>query len=216
MRKQFMVLGVGRFGSAVAIELERLGHEVLAIDRSERAIEAVADYVTHAVTADVTDLEVLRTLGAQDFDAAVVAIGADERSSIMATVLLKKLGVRFVLAKAQNQLHGDILTMVGADRVIYPERETGIRVAHSLTMPLAKDYFDVGPGYGLAKVVVDQRMAGKTLAELDLRERYGVTPLFLRRGDRVIMNPHREERVQVGDELTIAGRDEQLQQVLLL
>ncbi len=214
MRRQIIVIGVGRFGSAVAIELERLGHEVLAIDRSSQAIEAVADYVTHAVTADVTDQETLRELGAQDFDAAVVAIGTDERSSIMATVLLKKLGVKFVLAKAQNALHGDILSMVGADRVVYPERETGIRVAHSLTMPLAKDYFDVGPGYGLAKVLVDSRLAGKTLEELDLRGRFGVTPLFLRRGDHVTMNPHREERLRLGDELTIAGRDEQLEQVL--
>ncbi|MCM8749302.1 TrkA family potassium uptake protein [Thermomicrobiaceae bacterium CFH 74404] len=214
MGRQIIVIGVGRFGSAVAMELERLGHEVLAIDRSSRAIEAVADYVTHAVTADVTDLETLRELGAQDFDAAVVAIGTDERSSIMATVLLKKLGVKFVLAKAQNALHGDILSMVGADRVVYPERETGIRVAHSLTMPLAKDYFDVGPGYGLAKVFVDSRLVGKTLEELDLRGRFGVTPLFLRRGEQVIMNPHREERLRLGDELTVAGRDEQLEQLL--
>ncbi len=214
MGRQIIVIGVGRFGSAVAMELERLGHEVLAIDRSSRAIEAVADYVTHAVTADVTDQETLRELGAQDFDAAVVAIGTDERSSIMATVLLKKLGVKFVLAKAQNALHGDILSMVGADRVVYPERETGIRVAHSLTMPLAKDYFDVGPGYGLAKVFVDSRLAGKTLEELDLRGRFGVTPLFLRRGEQVIMNPHREERLRLGDELTVAGRDEQLEQLL--
>ena len=214
MGRQIIVIGVGRFGSAVAMELERLGHEVLAIDRSSRAIEAVADYVTHAVTADVTDQETLRELGAQDFDAAVVAIGTDERSSIMATVLLKKLGVKFVLAKAQNALHGDILSMVGADRVVYPERETGIRVAHSLTMPLAKDYFDVGPGYGLAKVFVDSRLVGKTLEELDLRGRFGVTPLFLRRGEQVIMNPHREERLRLGDELTVAGRDEQLEQLL--
>lgn len=215
MARQIIVLGTGRFGSAVARELERLGNEVLAMDRDPRAVEAVADDVTHAMTADVTDQEILTDLGVQDFDAAVVAIGTEERSSIMATLILKRLGVRLVLSKAQNELHGEILSMVGADRVVFPERETGTRVAHSLLMPLViTDYFDVGPGYGLAKLRA-AKMAGKTLEELDLRGAYGVTPLFLRRRDRVLMNPHREERLEEGDELTVAGRDEQLEQLEL-
>jgi trk system potassium uptake protein len=210
-----MVLGTGRFGSAVARELERLGNEVLVMDRDPRAVEAIADDVTHAMTADVSDQEILRGIGPHDFDAAVVAIGTDERSSILATLILKRLGVRQVLSKAQNQLHGEILEMVGADRVVYPERETGTRVAHSLLMPLiVTDYFDVGPGYGLAKIRCE-RMAGKTLEELDLRGRYGVTPLFLRRRDKVLMNPHREERLEPGDEITVAGRDEQLEKLEL-
>jgi trk system potassium uptake protein len=211
--RQIMVLGTGRFGSAIARELERLGNEVLAMDRDPRAVESIADDVTHAIAADVTDQEVLRGFGPHDFDAAVVAIGTDERSSILATVMLKRLGVRLVLSKAQNQLHGEILEMVGADRVVYPERETGTRVAHSLLMPLVvADYFDVGPGYGLAKLRSDS-IAGKTLEQLDLRGRYGVTPLFLRRGDKVLMNPHREERLEAGDEITVAGRDEQLEKI---
>lgn len=215
MARQIMVLGTGRFGSAIARELERLGNEVLVIDRDSRAVEAVADEVTHAVTADVTDQEILAGFGPQDFDAAVVAIGTEERSSIMATLILKRLGVKLVLSKAQNQLHGEILGMVGADRVVFPERETGTRVAHSLLMPLViTDYFDVGPGYGLAKLRAE-KMAGKTLEELDLRSAYGVTPLFLRRRDRVLMNPHREERLEAGDELTVAGRDEQLEKLEL-
>jgi trk system potassium uptake protein len=213
--RQIMVLGTGRFGSAIARELERLGNEVLAMDRDPRSVEAIADHVTHAMTADVTDLEILKGLGPDDFDAAVVAIGTDERSSIMATLILKRLGVRLVLSKAQNQLHGEILEMVGADRVVYPERETGTRVAHSLLMPLVvSDYFDVGPGYGLAKLRAT-KMAGKTLQELDLRGTFGVTPLFLRRKDKVLMNPHREERLEEGDELTVAGRDDQLEKLEL-
>lgn len=215
MARQIMVLGTGRFGSAIARELERIGNEVLAMDRDSRAVEAIADHVTHAMTADVTDQEILKGLGPEDFDAAVVAIGTDERSSIMATLILKRLGVRQVLSKAQNELHGEILSMVGADRVVYPERETGARVAHSLLMPLVvTDYFDVGPGYGLAKLRA-AKMAGKTLEELDLRGSFGVTPLFLRRRDKVLMNPHREERLQEGDELTVAGRDDQLEKLEL-
>lgn len=208
-----MVVGVGRFGSAVARELERLGNEVLAVDRDSRAIEDIADDVTSAVSADVTVPETLQELGAADFDAAVVAIGADERSSILATVVLKRLGVRRIVAKAQNPLHGEILSMIGADRVILPESEAGTRVAHTLAMPmLVKEYFDVGPGYGLAKLDMSA-FAGKTLAELELRARYGVTPLFLRRKERVLVNPHETERIEPGDELTVAGRDELLEKL---
>lgn len=215
MARQIMVVGVGRFGSAVARELEQLGHEVLAVDRDPRAIAAIADDVTQAIVADAVDQDVLTELGAPEFDAAVVAIGTDERSSILATTLLNRLGVKLVVAKAQNKLHGEILQMVGADRVIYPETETGTRVAHSLTMPLSvSDYFDVGPGYGLAKLSVAS-FAGKTLDDLELRTRYGVTPLFLRRGDKVIVNPHGSERLTAKDELTVAGKDEQLEKLFL-
>lgn len=210
MAQQVIVLGVGRFGSALAIELERLGHEVLAVDSDDQAVEDVADFVTHAVRADVTDIDTLRNLGAQEFDIAVVAIGTDERASILSTVLLKQIGVRYVLAKAHNRLHGDILKMVGADRVVYPEMETGTRVAHTLLMPGAvTDYFDVGPGYGLVKIS-SSTFAGKTIEELNLRAGYNVTPLFLRRGDRIIINPHRGEQLGEGDELIVAGLDEHL------
>lgn len=215
MARQVIILGVGRFGGAIARELENLGHEVLVVDSDGEAIEHIADEVTQAVTADVTDPETLRNLGVQDFDAAVVAIGTEERASILATVLLKRLGVRYVLSKAQNSLHGDILQMVGADRVVYPERETGTRVAHSLTMPESVvDYFDVGPGYGLVKVSTTT-VTGRTIEELDLRGQYNVTPLFLRRGNRVTMNPHRDERLNPGDELVLAGLDEHLARVRL-
>lgn len=210
MGRQIIVLGVGRFGSAVAIELERLGHEVLAVDNSAQAIEAIAEHVTHAVSVDVTEGDALRELGAQDFDTAVVSMGADERASILSTVLLKRLGVQYVLSKAHNRLHGDILRMVGADRVVYPELETGTRVAHSLTMPHAVvDYFDVGPGYGLVKLTTST-VAGSTIDELDLRARFQVTPIFLRRGDKVILNPHGSERLGASDELIVAGPDENL------
>lgn len=215
VRRQIIVLGVGRFGTALVEELERLGNEVMAVDRDPRAVEAIADHVTQAINADVTDQEALEELGAAEFDAAVVAIGTDERSSILATALLKRLGVKLVVAKAQNRLHGEILSMIGADRVIYPETETGVRLAHSLAMPLAViDYFDVGPGYGLIKLSVSA-FAGKTLEELGLRTRYGVTPLFLRRGEKVIVNPHSSERLLDGDELTVAGKDEQLERLFM-
>lgn len=212
MPQQVIVLGLGRFGSAAAQELERLGHEVLAVDMDARAVEESADHVTQAVRADATDPETLQELGAQDFDAAIVGMSSDERASILITVLLKRMGVGFVLSKAHNSLHGDILAMVGADRVVYPERETGTRVAHSFSMSMVVDYFEVAPGYGLEKLTTIA-FAGKTLRELDLRGRNGVIALLLRRGDRVMVNPHPEERLEAGDELTVAGPDERLEKL---
>ena len=212
MAQQVLVLGLGRFGSAAARELERLGHEVLAIDMDARAVEEIADDVTQAVCADATDPETMQKLGVQDFNAAVVGMSSNERASIFITVLLKRMGVSFVLSKAHNALHGDILKMVGADRVVYPEHETGTRVAHSFSMSMVLDYFQVAPGYGLEKLTTIA-FAGKTLRELDLRGRYGVTPLFLTRGDRVTVNPHLEERLEAGDELIVAGPDERLEKL---
>ncbi len=212
MPQQVIVLGLGRFGSAAALELERLGHEVLAVDMDIRAVDEIADHVTQAVRADATDPEALQELGAQDFDAAIVGTSSDQRASIFMTVLLKRMGVRFVLAKAQDALHGDILKMVGADRVVYPERETGTRVAHSFSLSMVVDYFEVAPGYGMEKLTTIA-FDGKTLEDLDLRGRYGVTPIFLRRGDRITVNPHLHERLEAGDELTIAGPDERLEKL---
>ncbi len=117
-----------------------------------RAVGEISDHVTQAVRADATDPETLRGLGAQDFDAAIVGMSSDERASILITLLLKRIGVGFVLSKAQNALHGDILEMVGADHVVYPEHETGTRVAHSFSMSMVVDYFEVAPGYGLEKL----------------------------------------------------------------
>ena len=123
--KQFVIIGIGRFGGAVAETLSELGHEVLAIDTDEEAIQKISDKVTHAVTADATDESVLKSLGVRNFDVAVVAIGSDIQSSILITLMLKELGVRYVVAKAQNELHARVLMKIGADKIVFPEREMG-------------------------------------------------------------------------------------------
>src|SRR5262245_8236095 len=130
-KRQIAVLGLGRFGQAVALELSRLGHDVLAVDRDERVVQSIADEVTHAVQADFTDPEALEALGLADFDTVIVAASEALEASIMATVLLRRIGVRRIIAKATHDLHGSILEQVGATRIVYPERETGLRVAHS-------------------------------------------------------------------------------------
>ena len=208
-----MVIGLGRFGSAVSRELERLGHEVLAIDRSEQRVNDLAPDVTHALQLDAADEEALRSAGAGDFSTAIVAISTDAEPSIFATMVLKRLGVRTVIAKAGSLLHGEILSRVGADRVVFPERETGLRLAHSFNVPHVIDYLDVAPNFGIEKIRPPKSFVGKTLGELDLKQRLGLTPIVLRRGQQVFVNPAREERVTEGDELILIGRDEKLEQL---
>lgn len=211
--EQVMVLGLGRFGSAVARELERLGHEVLAIDRREQVVNDIAPDVTHALQLDAAEEDALRSAGAADFNTAIVAISSDAEPSIFATMVLKRLGVRTVIAKAGSLLHGEILSRVGADRVVFPERETGLRLAHSFNVPNVIDYLDVAPNFGIEKIRPPRAFVGKTLGDLDLKGRLGLTPIALRRGQQVFVNPARDERVAEGDELIVIGRDDRLDQL---
>jgi trk system potassium uptake protein len=210
MRQQVLVVGLGRFGSALARELHALGHEVMAVDASEETVNDVAADVTHAVQLDASDESALRAAGAAEFQTAVVAISSAVEASIFATMALKRLGVPMVIAKASSELHGAILDRIGADRVVYPEREAGIDVAHTFGIPNVLDYIDLAPRFGIAKISVPSTFVGLTLRELDLTTRFKVTPIALRRGQAVTVNPHREERLAEGDELVLIGLDEQL------
>ena len=212
-RRQVAVLGLGRFGSAVARELARLGHDVLAVDADERAAQNLSSEVSHAAQADITDREALQDLGLRDFDTAIVAVSSRLEVSILATALLKRLGVKRIVAKAASELHGSILEEVGAHRTVYPERETGVRVAHSFASPGVLDYLDVAPGYGLARVPVTRAWAGKTLGELDLDTTCGVTAVLLGRGGDVIVAPNGSELLRAGDALIVAGLDEHLERL---
>jgi trk system potassium uptake protein len=209
-KEQVMVIGLGRFGTALARELERLGHEVLAIDRSETVVNEIAPDVTHALQLDAADEDALRSAGAADFNTGIVAISSDAEPSIFATMVLKRLGVPNVIAKAGTQLHAEILARVGADRVVLPERETGVRLAHSFNVPNVIDYLDVAPSFGIERIRPPRSFVGKTLGQLDLKGRLGLTPIALRRGKQVFVNPTREERVGEDDELILIGRDDKL------
>ncbi len=213
VRRQVAVLGLGRFGQAVAGELTRLGHEVLAVDSGERVVQEVVGEVTHAVQADITDEDALRELGLGDFDAAIIAVSSNLEASILATVLVQRLGVKRILAKAANPLHGSILQRVGATRVVYPERETGVRVAHSFAAAGVRDYLDVAPGYGIARVPLAAPLIGRSLGEVDPRRTYAVHVVALHRGGEVTLNPHPSEVLRAGDELIVAGRDEDLERL---
>jgi trk system potassium uptake protein len=209
-KQQVIVVGLGRFGGAVARELHMLGHEVLAVDADESVINEIAPEVTHAIQLDAADEGALRAAGAGEMQAAVVAMSGRVEASIFATMALKRLGVPNVIAKAGGRLHGAILERIGADRVVYPEREAGIDVAHTFQISNVIDYIDLAPRFGIAKLRVPSIFVGKTLRELDLVGRFKVTPIALRRGTEVTVNPHRDEQMREGDELVLIGNDDQL------
>jgi trk system potassium uptake protein TrkA len=210
MKQSVLVIGLGRFGMSAARELMRLGHDVLAVDRDETAVNEIAPEVTHAVQADATDVEALKSIGAADFAHAIVAISSEAEPSIFATMALKQLGVANVVAKAGTTLHGSILERVGADRVVYPEREMGARVAHEFNIRNVVDYLDVAPGFGIVRMRPSADWVGRTLRELDLPKRMLLSPIALRRGSNVVINPSPDERLSEADELILIGRDEKL------
>ena len=207
------MLGLGRFGQAVALELTRLGHDVLAVDRDERVVQGIADEVTHAAQADITDPDALEALGLAEFDTVIVAASESLEASIMATVLLRRIGVGRIIAKAAHDLHGSILEQVGAMRVVYPERETGFRVAHSFHAPGVQDYLDAAPGYGIARVVVAPGWVGKSIGEIALPTSCRLTALAVTRAGSVLLNPSAGEMLRTGDSLIVAGLDEDLERL---
>lgn len=210
-KKQVVVIGLGRFGSSLARSLTELGHEVLALDRDMARVEDVAEFVTHAAQVDATDEDALRQMGVADVEVGTVAIASDIKSSILVTVLLKRLGVKTVISKAQDALHGEILAKVGADRVVYPERETAVRLAHGLAAPDLVDYLPVTPGYGIATLQVPQDFAGLNLTVADLRRKFAVATLILRRGGEVTLNPTAGEILRPDDLIVLAGPDDKLE-----
>lgn len=211
MKTSVLVIGLGRFGQSAAHELMALGHEVLAVDQSEAIVNEIAPDVTHAIELDASDEQALKDVGAAEFEHAIVAISSNTEASIFATMALKNLGVRNVVAKAANPLHGRILERVGASRVVYPEREMGAQLAHSFSIPHVIDYLDVAPRFGIVKARPPESMVGKTLRELDFPGRLSLTPVALRRGKQVTVNPSRDERIEATDELILVGLDEKLE-----
>lgn len=210
-KKQFAVIGMGRFGSSVAKTLYDLGYEVLAIDSDENRTEEVVGMVTHAVTADTTDEEALRSLGLRNFDVVVVAIGQDIQASILTTLIVKDMGVQFLVAKAQNENHGKVLAKIGADKVIYPERDMGARLAHNLISPNILDHIELSNDYSIVDLLVGPALIGKNLRQLDIRNKYGCNVMGIKSKEGVMnIAPHAEDLIQEGDVLVVVGKNEDL------
>lgn len=216
MRKQVAVIGLGRFGTSVALTLHDAGHEVLAIDKDENCVQAISSRVTHAVQADGTNEAVLTELGIGEFQTAVVAMGSAIESSVLCTILLRKLGVAYVIARADHDLHGSILERIGANRVVYPEHEMGRRVAHGVELPGVQDYMPLAKGYGISKLMAHKYLVGSTLVQLGFGPsgKAEIAVLLIQRGEDVLIAPDMGEKVEVGDVLVLSGRDDALERQL--
>jgi trk system potassium uptake protein len=213
MKSQYVVIGLGRFGSSLSKELIKLGHEVLGIDMDEEAVDEMADVLTHTVVADATDEEVLKSLGIRNFDCAVVAIGDDIQASILAAILLKDLGVNKVVAKALSELHGKVLDKLGVDRVIYPERDMGIRVAHQLVSPNLLDYIELSNEYTIAELSVPKRLCGHTLKDFDPRAKYGCSVVAINKKEGVIIAPTATDVLNEKDVMVVIGTNNQIEKL---
>ncbi|MBQ8930351.1 MAG: TrkA family potassium uptake protein [Oscillospiraceae bacterium] len=182
MAKSFAVLGMGRFGTSIARSLYESGEDVMAVDKDEDLMEALASKVTYAVTADLSDEDSVKELGLGDMDAVVVATGKDLESSILCVMVAKEQGVPLVLAKARNKRMGDILTRIGADRIIYPEEETGVRIAKSLVSKDFLDFFELSDKLCLIEMKTKEEWIGKNLRQLDLKREYSINIVAIRHG----------------------------------
>lgn len=204
-----IVIGMGRFGSSLARELVRSGHEVLGVDTDEKLVQQMAQELTHTVKADCTDEAVLTELGIQEFDAAVVAIGADIEASILTTSLLLRLGVPNVWAKANSKSHGRILEQLGAHHVVFPEYEMGKRVAHMVSGE-SLDYVPIDNDFVMLKAKVPESFHNKNLAELKIRTNYHVTVVAVTKGDGNYSPAFPETVLESGDQIVVAGQVEPL------
>lgn len=203
--KQFAVIGLGRFGTSVARTLYRFGYEVLAIDADEERVQRFSSEVTHVVQMDTTDEASLKELGIRNFDIVVVAIGEDIQANVLTTLLLKDMGVPYIIAKAQNELHGKMLDKIGADHVVYPERDMGKRVAHHMISNNVLEFVELSPDLGIVEITAPERLAGKTLSEANLRVEYEVNVVAIKRGDELIVPPLPNEAIRRGDILIVVG-----------
>ncbi|MFW6271242.1 MAG: potassium channel family protein, partial [Bacillota bacterium] len=211
--KQFVVIGLGRFGSSLARNLADKGYHVLAIDYDIERVEKISDYVNYAVEADATDKEALDALGVSEFDVAVVSIGANIQANIVATMILKEMGIPSVIAKAQNELYGRVLNKVGADKVVYPERNMGEKIAQNLLSANVFDYIRYDSDYSVVEIIATEEMVGKTLKDLELRSKYNINVMAVKREDDLILSPGADIKFNENDILIVLGRNKDINKV---
>ena len=205
MMKSYIVIGLGRFGSQAAKRLYELGCEVLAIDRNSELVQPISNQVTQAVVADARDKEVLRALGAKDFACAIVAIGGDLADSVLATMNLKELGVPYIVCKASDETHRQVLQKLGADRVGIPEQEQADRLAKNLSSPNVLDYIELSEEYGIIEIPAPKAWVGKSLKELNVRAKLGVNIIAVEKGRKINVSPAADYRIEAEDVMVVLG-----------
>lgn len=207
MKKEFAVIGLGRFGGSIVRELANQGLEVLAIDSQEDRVNEFSMIASHAVVGDTTDELVLKSIGIRNFDHVIVAIGDDIQSSILTTLILKELGVKNITVKAQNDYHEKVLLKIGADTVVHPERDMGKRIAHKLVSNSILDYLELSDEHSIVEIVAGGGLVNHTILELDIRAKFGINIVAIKRGDEINVSPQAGEVILEKDILIVIGKD---------
>ena len=204
-QQEFAVIGLGRFGSSLARALEENGQTVMAIDIDPQLVQSIADEVTHAATLDATNEDALRAIDITAFDTVIVAIGADFEANLITTATLKDLGVRRIICKTQSNRQKEILLRIGADKVVQPEQNSARRLAEELSLPTLLEKFNLTQSYSIAEIVLPASLNWQSLAQTDLRNKYQLTVLLIKRGDEVLISPTSDTVLQEGDLLIVFG-----------
>ncbi|GGJ82739.1 potassium channel family protein [Deinococcus aquiradiocola] len=202
--KQCLVIGLGRFGTAVATTLYEMGHEVVAVDTNEDNVENVTNLVTHAAVLDATEERALKAIGVADFDVVVVGIGTDVQAAILATMNAKSLGAPYVVTKAIDEMARRVLERIGADLVIRPEHDSGVRIARQIATPNLVDTLDLGSDHAIVELEANERIRGN-LRDVNLTGRFGVQVIAIKRGGKVEISPRAEEELRAHDKLVVIG-----------
>lgn len=213
MKKQYAVFGLGSFGESVAIALQGLGCEVIVVDDDMERIEDIANSVSYAMKADFGDPDVVRSLGTKNLDGVVVAVADNMEASIMATLVCKEIGVPYVISKAKNDLHATVLKKIGADAIIFPEKEMGVRLAKSLMSANFADWIALSPDYSLVETVIPRGWIGKSLQDLDVRRKYGINVVGIKVGEDVEVNPNPEKALEDGMVMILVGANKDLENI---
>lgn len=207
MKKEFAVIGLGRFGGSICRALSEEGLEVMAIDTDEDKVNQFANVASHAVVGDTTDETVLKSLGIRNFDHVIVAIGDNIQASILTTLILKELGVKHITVKAQNDYHEKVLSKIGADRIVHPERDMGKRIAHKIISNNVLDYLELSDEHSIVEIVANERLHGNSIIDLDIRAKYGINIVAMKRNKDIIVSPQANEIIQKNDILIVIGAD---------
>lgn len=207
MKKEFVVIGLGRFGGSIVRELVRQGADVMAIDTDPERIDEYAQIATQAVVADTTDEAAVKALGIWNFEHVIVAIGENIQASILTTLILKEHGVAQITVKAQNDYHEKVLSKIGADVVVHPERDMGIRIANNMLSNNVLDYLELSDEHSIMEIKANEKVAGKSLIDLDIRAKYGVNIVGITRGEEIMISPAATDVIELGDILLVIGAD---------
>ena len=213
MRKQFAVFGLGSFGMSVAITLQQLGCEVIAVDHDKERVKDVADHVSFAMRADIGDPDVMRSLEPRNLDGIIIAAPDNMEASIMATLSAKEINIPYVLCKARDDMHAQVLKKIGADAIVFPEEEMGKKVAKSLVSVNLTDWIALSPDYSILETAIPKSWIGKTLKELDVRKKYNVNVAALKEGEKVEINPDPDMPLREGMILVLIGEDKSLENI---